>query len=60
MGGRPLFALNLVGWNTGALSNELLADVLAGGDDIARKAGFAVVGLVASLALPRVAARART
>lgn len=44
MGGRPLFALNLVGWNTDALSSELLAEVLAGGDDIAAAAGFVVAG----------------
>jgi len=44
MGGRPLFALNLVGWNSDALSRELLGAVLAGGQDIARAAGFAIVG----------------
>jgi len=44
MGGTPLFALNLVGWNTDLLSTELLGDVLAGGQDIASEAGFAIVG----------------
>ena len=44
MGGRPLFALNLVGWNTDALPTELLGDVLAGGQDIADEAGFVVAG----------------
>jgi len=44
MGGRPLFALNLVGWNTEALSTELLSELLAGGDDIARAGGFVVAG----------------
>jgi selenide,water dikinase len=44
MGGRPLFALNLVGWNTDALPTELLGEVLAGGDDIAAEAGFVVAG----------------
>ncbi len=44
MGGRPLFALNLVGWNTEALSTDLLGEVLAGGQDIATAAGFAIVG----------------
>lgn len=44
MGGRPLLALNLVGWNTEALGAELLVEVLAGGDDVARAGGFAVVG----------------
>ena len=44
MGARPLFALNLVGWNTEALSTELLGEVLAGGQDIAAEAGFVVAG----------------
>jgi selenide, water dikinase len=44
MGGRPLFALNLVGWNTDKLPTELLGDVLAGGQDIATQAGFVIVG----------------
>ncbi len=44
MGGRPLFALNLVGWNTDALPTELLGEVLAGGQDIAAEAGFVVAG----------------
>lgn len=44
MGGRPLFALNIVAWNTSELGMELLGDVLAGGQDIAGRAGFAIVG----------------
>lgn len=44
MGGRPLFALNLVGWNTDVLPTSLLGEVLAGGQDIAEAAGFAIVG----------------
>ena len=44
MGGRPLFALNLVGWNSDVLSTDLLGEVLAGGQDIATEAGFVVVG----------------
>ena len=44
MGGRPLFALNLVGWNTDALPTELLGQLLAGGQDIATAGGFAIVG----------------
>ncbi len=44
MGGRPLFALNLVAWPTGQLSPELLGEVLAGGADAGRECGFAVVG----------------
>jgi len=44
MGGQPLFALNLVGWNTDALPTSLLGEVLAGGQDVATEAGFAIVG----------------
>jgi selenide,water dikinase len=44
MGGRPLFALNLVGWNVDVLPISLLAEVLAGGQDVATAAGFAIVG----------------
>ena len=44
MGGRPLFALNLVGWNSDELGTDLLGELLAGGDDIAREGGFFVVG----------------
>lgn len=44
MGGSPLFALNLVGWNVEALPTELLGEVLLGGSDIAAEGGFAVVG----------------
>lgn len=44
MGGTPLFALNLVGWNVDELSTELLGDVLEGGVDIATRAGFVVAG----------------
>ncbi len=44
MGGRPLFALNLVGWNTDALPTDLLGELLAGGQDVATAGGFAVVG----------------
>jgi selenide,water dikinase len=44
MGARPLFALNLVGWNTEALPTSLLGEVLAGGQDIATEAGFVIAG----------------
>ena len=44
MGGRPLFALNLVGWNTDALPTELLGRLLAGGQAVADEGGFVVVG----------------
>jgi len=44
MGGRPLFALNLVGWPTSELPGSMLAEVLAGGAEIGAESGFAVVG----------------
>ncbi len=44
MGGRPLLALNLVAWNSEELANDLLAEVLAGGEDAARASGFVVGG----------------
>ena len=44
MGGRPLFALNLVGWNSDELPSELLGELLAGGQDIATAAGFVIAG----------------
>ena len=43
MGGKPLLALNLVGWPR-TLPYELLGDVLRGGADIAREAGAFVLG----------------
>ena len=44
MGGTPLLGLNLVCWNTEELSNDLLGDVLLGGQDIAHECGFIVAG----------------
>ncbi len=44
MGGRPLMALNLVGWNTEELSTDLLGDVLAGGALAAADGGFVIAG----------------
>ncbi|HEU5269589.1 MAG TPA: selenide, water dikinase SelD [Jatrophihabitans sp.] len=44
MGGRPLVALNLVGWPRDTLPAELLREVLRGGLDVARQAGCAVGG----------------
>jgi selenide,water dikinase len=44
MGGRPLVALNVAAWPRETLPLELLADVLRGGRDIARRGGFHVVG----------------
>jgi selenide,water dikinase len=44
MGGRPLFAINLVGWPVKTLSMELLGEVLRGGAESARLAGAPVLG----------------
>lgn len=44
MGGTPLLGLNLVCWNTEELSNDLLGDVLLGGQDIAHEGGFLIAG----------------
>ena len=44
MGGKPLLALNLVGWNSAELSTDLLAEVLLGAQDIAEQAGFVIAG----------------
>ncbi len=44
MGGRPLFALNIVGWPVGKLPMELLGEVLRGGAESARLAGASVLG----------------
>lgn len=44
MGGRPLVAINLVGWPMGTLPGELLREVLRGGLDIAREANCPVAG----------------
>lgn len=44
MGGRPLFALNLVGWNADELPSSLLGEVLAGASEIGTECGFVTVG----------------
>src|SRR5690606_38832984 len=44
MGGAPLLALNLVGWNVDELPTELLGEVLQGGLDVGAEAGFVVAG----------------
>jgi selenide,water dikinase len=44
MGGRPIFALNLVGWPVKTLSLEMLGEVLRGGADAAAQAGAPVLG----------------
>jgi selenide,water dikinase len=44
MGGRPLFALNVVGWPVGKLPMEMLGEVLRGGAETARLAGASILG----------------
>ncbi len=44
MGGRPLFALNLVAWPSAELPTSMLAEVMAGGAEIGAESGFPVVG----------------
>jgi selenide,water dikinase len=44
MGGRPLFGLNLVGWNTDELSTEILLEVLQGAGEAAAEGGWITVG----------------
>jgi selenide,water dikinase len=44
MGGRPLLALNLVGWNTEELGEDLLSQVLLGAEDAAVEGGWVTVG----------------
>ena len=44
MGGRPVVAVNLVGWPREKLPKELLAEVLRGGNDVARQAACLVAG----------------
>ena len=44
MGGRPIVALNLVGWPRDVLPLELLGEVLRGGMDIAREARCHLAG----------------
>ena len=43
-GGRPLMAVNLVGWPRDVLPGELLTEVLRGGLDVGREAGCHVAG----------------
>lgn len=44
MGGRPVVAVNLLGWPRGVLPTELMREVLRGGLDIAREAGCHLAG----------------
>ncbi len=44
MGGRPVMAINLVGWPRGVLPTELLTEILRGGLDVGRQVGCPVAG----------------
>lgn len=44
MGGRPVTAINLVGWPRGVLPMELMTEVLRGGLSVASQAGCPVLG----------------
>jgi selenide,water dikinase len=44
MGGRPLVALNLVGWPRDVLPADVIAEILRGGAEIARAAGCHLAG----------------
>lgn len=44
MGGRPVLAINLVGWPVDLLPNDVLTEVLRGGLDVGRQAGCPVAG----------------
>ncbi len=44
MGGRPIFALNIVGFPAGKLSLEILGEILRGGADAAAEAGAPILG----------------
>lgn len=44
MGGRPLTALQLVGWPRSALPLEALSDVMTGGADVMAEAGVTITG----------------
>ncbi|WP_420821038.1 selenide, water dikinase SelD [Sinomonas gamaensis] len=44
MGGRPIMAINLVGWPRGVLTPDLMTEVLRGGLSVASEAGCPVIG----------------
>jgi selenide, water dikinase len=44
MGGRPLFALNLVAWNSSELPTSELVEVLAGAAETAAQSGYVTIG----------------
>lgn len=44
MGGKPLFALAIVGMPVGKLSTEVIRQILAGGEAVCREAGIPIAG----------------
>ena len=44
MGGKPLFALNIVAFPIRKLSNTILSEIMQGGADKAKEAGIPIVG----------------
>lgn len=44
MGGKPLFALNIVGFPSNRLPMEVLKQILQGGQDKAKEAGVSIIG----------------
>jgi selenide,water dikinase len=44
MGGRPLFALAIVGMPIGKLPNDVIRQILAGGEAVCRQAGIPIAG----------------
>lgn len=44
MGGRPVLAINLLGWPRGVLPPELASEVMRGGMDVCRSAGVPLAG----------------
>jgi len=44
MGGRPLFALAIVGMPIGKLPNDVIREILAGGEAVCRHAGIPIAG----------------
>ena len=44
MGGKPLFALNIVAFPIQKLSNTILSEIMQGGADKAKEAGIPIVG----------------
>ena len=44
MGGRPLFALAIVGMPIGKLPSEVIRQILAGGESVCRQAGIPIAG----------------